>query len=163
MHHINESACQGNDSNMFVTIFIGVLNLQTGRLRYCNDGHDRPIVISHNGINMLDAKPHLPVGIFDDMHYETEESVLTPNSMMFLYTDGLTEAMAPLSATDHNAETERHNQFGIERVMSHLQDHEAQTCAKQLLDSINMAVSNFVGDAEQSDDLTMLAIRYTPS
>ena len=163
MHHINESACQGNDSNMFVTIFIGVLNLQTGRLRYCNAGHDRPIVISHNGINMLDAKPHLPVGIFDDMHYETEECALTPNSMMFLYTDGLTEAMAPLPATDHNAETERHNQFGIERVMSHLQDHEAQTCAKQLLDSINMAVSNFVGDAEQSDDLTMLAIRYTPS
>ena len=89
--------------------------------------------------------------------------MLTPNSMMFLYTDGLTEAMAPLPDTDHNAETERHNQFGIERVMSHLQDHEAQTCAKQLLDSINMAVSNFVGDAEQSDDLTMLAIRYTPS
>ena len=102
MHHINESACQGNDSNMFVTIFIGVLNLQTGRLRYCNAGHDRPIVISHNGINMLDAKPHLPVGIFDDMHYETEECALTPNSMMFLYTDGLTEAMAPLPATDHN-------------------------------------------------------------
>ena len=163
MHHINESACQGNDSNMFVTIFIGVLNLQTGRLRYCNAGHDRPIVISHNGINMLDAKPHLPVGIFDDMHYETEECALTPNSMMFLYTDGLTEAMAPLPATDHNAETERHNQFGIERVMSQLQHHEAQTCAKQLLDSINMSVSNFVGDAEQSDDLTMLAIRYTPS
>ena len=83
--------------------------------------------------------------------------------MMFLYTDGLTEAMAPLPDTDHNAETERHNQFGIERVMSHLQHHEAQISAKQLLDSINMAVNNFVGDAEQSDDLTMLAIRYTPS
>ena len=163
MHRLNESACQGNNTNMFVTIFIGVLNLQTGQLHYCNAGHDRPIVISSNGIGMLDAKPHLPVGIFDDMHYETEESVLTPNSMMFLYTDGLTEAMAPLPATDHNAETERHNQFGIERVMSHLQHHEAQTSAKQLLDSINMAVNNFVGDAEQSDDLTMLAIRYTPS
>ena len=163
MHHINESACLGNDSNMFVTIFIGVLNLQTGRLRYCNAGHDRPIVINSNGISMLDAKPHLPVGIFDDMHYETEESVLTPNNMMFLYTDGLTEAMAPLPVTDRNAETERHNQFGIERVMSNLQHHEALISAKQLLDSINMAVNNFVGDAEQSDDLTMLAIRYTPS
>ena len=163
MYRINESACQGNNSNMFVTIFIGVLNLQTGQLCYCNAGHDRPIVINSNGISMLDAKPHLPVGIFDDMHYETEESVLTPNSMMFLYTDGLTEAMAPLPATDHNAETVRHNQFGIERVMSNLQHHEAQISAKQLLDSINMAVNNFVGDAEQSDDLTMLAIRYTPS
>ncbi len=163
MYRINESACQGNNSNMFVTIFIGVLNLQTGQLCYCNAGHDRPIVINSNGISMLDAKPHLPVGIFDDMHYETEESVLTPNSMMFLYTDGLTEAMAPLPATDHNAETVRHNLFGIERVMSNLQHHEAQISAKQLLDSINMAVNNFVGDAEQSDDLTMLAIRYTPS
>ena len=163
MYRINESACQGNNSNMFVTIFIGVLNLQTGQLCYCNAGHDCPIVINSNGISMLDAKPHLPVGIFDDMHYETEESVLTPNSMMFLYTDGLTEAMAPLPATDHNAETVRHNLFGIERVMSNLQHHEAQISAKQLLDSINMAVNNFVGDAEQSDDLTMLAIRYTPS
>ncbi len=163
MYRINESACQGNNSNMFVTIFIGVLNLQTGQLCYCNAGHDRPIVINSNGISMLDAKPHLPVGIFDDMHYETEESVLTPNSMMFLYTDGLTEAMAPLPATDHNAETVRHNLFGIERVMSNLQHHEAQISAKQLLDSINIAVNNFVGDAEQSDDLTMLAIRYTPS
>ena len=163
MYRINESACQGNNSNMFVTIFIGVLNLQTGQLCYCNAGHDRPIVINSNGISMLDAKPHLPVGIFDDMHYETEESVLTPNSMMFLYTDGLTEAMAPLPATDHNAETVRHNLFGIERVMSNLQHHEAQISAKQLLDSISMAVNNFVGDAEQSDDLTMLAIRYTPS
>ena len=163
MHRLNESACQGNNTNMFVTIFIGVLNLQTGQLHYCNAGHDRPIVISHNGISMLDAKPHLPVGLFDDIHYETEECVLRPNSMMFLYTDGLTEAMAPLPATDHNAETVRHNMFGIERVMIHLQDHEAQTSAKQLLDSINMAVNNFVGDAEQSDDLTMLAIRYTPS
>ena len=163
MYRINESACQGNNSNMFVTIFIGVLNLQTGQLCYCNAGHDRPIVINSNGISMLDAKPHLPVGIFDDMHYETEESVLTPNSMMFLYTDGLTEAMAPLPDTDHNAETVRHNLFGIERVMSNLQDNEAQISAKQLLDSINMAVNNFVGDAEQSDDLTMLAIRYTPS
>ena len=163
MYRINESACQGNNSNMFVTIFIGVLNLQTGQLCYCNAGHDRPIVINSNGISMLDAKPHLPVGIFDDMHYETEESVLTPNSMMFLYTVGLTEAMAPLPATDHNAETVRHNLFGIERVMSNLQHHEAQISAKQLLDSINMAVNNFVGDAEQSDDLTMLAIRYTPS
>ena len=163
MYRINESACQGNNSNMFVTIFIGVLNLQTGQLCYCNAGHDRPIVINSNGISMLDAKPHLPVGIFDDMHYETEESVLTPNSMMFLYTDGLTEAMAPLPATDHNAETVRHNLFGIERVMSNLQHHEALISAKQLLDSINMAVNNFVGDAEQSDDLTMLAIRYTPS
>ena len=163
MYRINESACQGNNSNMFVTIFIGVLNLQTGQLCYCNAGHDRPIVINSNGISMLDAKPHLPVGIFDDMHYETEESVLTPNSMMFLYTDGLTEAMAPLPATDHTAETVRHNLFGIERVMSNLQHHEAQISAKQLLDSINMAVNNFVGDAEQSDDLTMLAIRYTPS
>ena len=162
MHLINETACQGNDTNMFVTMFIGVLNLPTGRLRYCNAGHDRPIVISHNGIIMLDAKPNLPVGVFDDMRYETEECVLSPDCMMFLYTDGLTEAMAPLPTTDLNTETVRHNLFGIERVMNHLRHHEAQISAKQLLDSINMAVNNFVGDAEQSDDLTMLAIRYAP-
>ena len=93
MHRINESACQGNDTNMFSTLFIGVLDLPTGHLHYCDAGHDAPIIISHTGLQTLECNPHLPVGIFDDVKYNVQETFLAGGSTLFLYTDGLTEAM----------------------------------------------------------------------
>ena len=152
MHLINETACQRNEANMFVTMFIGVLDLPTGRLRYCNAGHDKPIVIS-NGVVDMESQANLPIGVFSDFKYGSEEFMLAPNSTLFLYTDGLTEAM-----------NEKRKQFGLGRIHEQLTASiEAQhSGAQQLLEDMSRSVSQFTGNAEQSDDLTMLAIHYTP-
>ena len=150
MQAINEVSCQGNDSNIFVTLFLGVLDLPTGLLRYCDAGHDAPMMLADGQHSMIDVNPHLPVGVFDDVKYGIQETKLEPNITLFLYTDGLTEAK--------NIERK---QFGIKRVEEVLAANSGLH-PEQLLESVRMSVHEFVGDAEQSDDLTMLAIRYTP-
>ena len=150
MQSINEASCRGNDSNIFVTLFVGVLDLPTGRLRYCDAGHDAPIIIENGELRMEECNPHLPVAVFDDVKYNVQETLLKPDSTIFLYTDGLTEAM-----------NIKHKQFGIKRVKEVLAANH-QLLPQQLLEAINHQVREFVGDAEQSDDLTMLAIHYTP-
>ena len=152
MHALNETSCQRNEQNMFVTMFIGVLDLPTGRLRYCNAGHDKPFVISEE-IKQLPAKPHLPLGVMDNMVYTTQETVLQSGESLFLYTDGLTEAM-----------NESHEQFGLKRVEKGLQDciGKESNVSEKLIQTMKNRVNGFVDGAEQSDDLTLLALQYTP-
>ena len=147
MQHINETACQRNKSNIFITMFIGVLDLPTGRLRYCNAGHDIPVIMGE-GYEQLDVKANLPVGLFDDFRYEEQETQLSEHATIFLYTDGLTEAM----------NTER-KQFGMERMAESLQAC-GQTDPEAVVKTMTDRVHQFTEGAEQSDDLTMLAIRY---
>ena len=152
MQALNESSCQNNEQNMFVTLFIGVLDLPTGRLHYCDAGHDAPIVLT-SGIRKLDCQTHLPIGVFADTHYSVQETILPADSSVFLYTDGLTEAM------DFDLK-----QYGLKRV-----EQVMQTCAdrhlspKQIIEAVTDSVRTFVAGAEQSDDLTLLAIHYTPT
>ena len=148
--YINKNTCEGNETCIFVTFFMGMLDLKTGLLRCCNAGHNKPIVIGNGQGTMkngqfLDAKPNLPLGVSDDATYDEKEYTLAPGAMLFLYTDGLTEAM-----------TREHKQFGSERLMAQLQGGVG--CQEQI-EQITQAVHAFVGDAPQSDDLTMLAIR----
>ena len=152
MHALNETSCQRNEQNMFVTMFIGVLDLPTGRLRYCNAGHDKPFVISEE-IKQLTAKPHLPLGVMDNMVYTTQETMLLPGESLFLYTDGLTEAM-----------NESHELFGLKRVEKGLQDciSKESNVTEKLIQTMTNRVNGFVDGAEQSDDLTLLALQYTP-
>ena len=152
MQALNETACQRNEQNMFVTMFIGVLDLPTGRLRYCNAGHDQPFIIGKE-TKQLDAKPHLPLGVMDNMIYTTQETVLQAGESLFLYTDGLTEAM-----------NESHELFGMKRVEKGLQDcnKNEDVVSKELIQTLTNRVNGFVDGAEQSDDLTLLAIQYTP-
>ena len=152
MQALNETSCQRNEQNMFVTMFIGVLDLPTGHLRYCNAGHDKPFVIGEE-TKQLPAKPHLPLGVMDNMVYTTQETVLLSGESLFLYTDGLTEAM-----------NESHEQFGLKRVEKGLQDciGNKPNVAEKIIRTMTNRVNGFVDGAEQSDDLTMLAIHYTP-
>ena len=151
MRHINETLCPDNSANMFVTVFLGVLDLPSGLLRFCNAGHDSPLLF-HGALSQLDCLPNLPVGIIADMKYATQECNLEPGSTLFLYTDGLTEAM--------NAEYE---QFGRERAEQIVGPCcEKGMSPRQILDSVLDGVHDFVKEADQSDDLTMLALRYTP-
>ena len=149
--NINETICLDNDAMMFVTVFLGVLDLPSGRLRYCNAGHDSPYVLGGQ-VKLLDCMPNLPVGVMEDMKYVTQECTLESGSTLFLYTDGLTEAM--------NAQFE---QFGEERITNLLVACEEKKLApRQILDYMWDGVHAFVQEADQSDDLTMLALRYTP-
>ena len=157
MQAINEVSCQGNDTNIFVTLFLGVLDLPTGLLRYCDAGHDAPFILNEE-LRMkneelaaaLNVQPNLPVGVFDDFQYTMQKAQIEPNSTIFLYTDGLTEA-----------KNHERKQYGIKRVEEVLVSN-SHLLPQQLLESVSSNVHEFVGDAEQSDDLTLLAIRYTP-
>ena len=148
MQNINIGCCQNNKTCMFVTLFIGVLDLPTGRLRYCNAGHDAPFIMHNSQCIMLNCNPNLPVGVFDDFTYSMEETQIDPDSTIFLYTDGLTEA-----------KNSQRKLFGLERVKEVL-SHSDNLLPKEILEKVTIAIHSFVKDAEQSDDLTMMAIRY---
>ena len=150
MEIINVATCQNNKSNMFVTMFIGVLDLPTGHLRYCDAGHDAPFVLQDTTLRLLDVNPHLPVGVFDDTKYDVQTMTLQSNSNIFLYTDGLTEA-----------KNVAHKQFGLARVKAVLEGGTNDS-PQEILERVVKVVEGFVKNAEQSDDLTMLAIRYIP-
>lgn len=152
MQALNEIGCQRNEQNMFVTFFIGVLDLPTGRLRYCNAGHEKPFVIGKE-IKLLPAKPHLPLGVMEDLIYTSQETVLQPGEDLFLYTDGLTEA-----------KNETRELFGLKRIEKGLQDciKNESIAPEKLIQTMTHRANGFVDGAEQSDDLTMLAIQYTP-
>lgn len=149
---INRYVLDTDRSNMFVTLFVGILDLSTGRLYYCNAGHDAPYILSEGKVEKLPVESNIPVGVIDDFSFEGQTVELPRKCSLFLYTDGLTEAM-----------DKDHNQFGEERLVETLRKVEAadQLPAPQLLiDTMSKAVEEFVAGAEQSDDLTMLAIRY---
>ena len=147
MSTLNEALSEGNDSNMFVTLFAGVLDLSTGALSYCNAGHDSPLLIG-NEVALLPCHANIALGIMPGMAFRKQETKLDPDTTIFLYTDGLSEA-----------ENTLHEQFGKERILrmtATLQKEEAVMVVKKMEE----AVHDFVGEAEQSDDLTMLAIRF---
>ncbi len=150
MTGINEAACEGNEINMFVTLFIGVLDLPTGRLRYCNAGHDAPLIISQ-GVKQLPVNANLPVGLFNDFKYTQQHVQLPSKFTMFLYTDGLTEA----SDTTHQL-------FGLQRIIDSAQQclEQGQTSPAVLMDTLHERAVQFADGAKQSDDLTMVAINY---
>ena len=150
MTTMNKTIADMNKANMFVTLFVGVLALPSGLLHYCNAGHDAPLLVG-TGVGVLPCDANIPVGFMPRWKYSLQEAKIHTGTTIFLFTDGLTEAM------DANEE-----QFKMERV----NDVAAQALAhgqqepEQLIGLMAQAVHQFVGDAEQSDDLTMMAIQY---
>ena len=143
---LNESLSENNETSMFVTLFVGVLDLKTGGLKYSNAGHDMPLLINGNTVDIMECDPNIPVGVMPGWNYTCQESQLEADTTIFLYTDGLNEA-----------ENTDHQQFGLDRVvnMAKKAGHNPQ----ELITAMSSAVQEFVGDAEQSDDLTMFAIQ----
>jgi sigma-B regulation protein RsbU (phosphoserine phosphatase) len=152
---INQELCNNNERNMFMTFFIGILDLPSGRLRFCNAGHETPLILSEDAgcvtVSKLPVKSNLPIGVFADFTFEKEEYQLPVNSTFFLYTDGLTEAL--------NAQREQFRLNRIKEVLSQCTPDEAKN-TERLINVMSDAVNKFTGNTEQSDDLTMLAIRY---
>jgi len=140
---MNDMIIRDNSLTIFVTFFAGVLDLGTGHLRYCNAGHKAPLV---NG-EPLPVHRHLPIGVMPDTEYTTQEADLAPGSTLFLYTDGLDEAVDG-----------GHQMFGKKRIYEMMLTTSQQP--RTLIERMTQAVADFVGDTEQSDDLTMLAIQW---
>ena len=139
-----------NKTQMFVTLFVGVLDLPTGHLHYCNAGHDAPLLIG-DGIGELPCDPNIPVGFLPSWEYSLQEAQISTGTTIFLFTDGLTEAM---DANYAQFQMERINDVASQALSQQQQEPH------QLINKMTDAVHQFVGDAEQSDDLTMMAIQY---
>lgn len=149
MQALNASISDNNPDIMFITIFIGVMDLSTGMIRYCNAGHNPPIVIRDGKVKFLDSAPSLILGVDADAEYTSCEVALLPGDTLFLYTDGLTEA--------ENAQKEL---FGESRALEIATEY-CRATAQEQVEKMRQSVQTFVGKAEQSDDLTMLAVRFT--
>ena len=142
---INRQACRNNEQGTFTTLFLGVLDLATGHLRYCNAGHEHPFLIGET-VEEIPVVANVPVGVFDDFGYQAQEMAVVPGTVLYLFTDGVTEAM----------DANRH-QYGRERLKEVL-----STCSREpdaLIRSVEESVRAFSGEAGQSDDITMLAVR----
>ena len=146
---MNDALNEQNEQNMFVTLFLGVLDLKSGEMEYCNAGHNAPILIeSRNAISELSVLPNLPLGVEPGFVFQPQKTEIAHGNTLFLYTDGLTEA-----------ENKGHEQYGEERMLAELH----RTLGKrpqEIVESMRSDVVAFVDGAQQSDDLTMLAIRF---
>ena len=147
---MNESMADMNETNMFVTLFVGVLDLPTGRLRYCNAGHDAPLLVGDR-VGTLPVESNIPVAVMPGWKFMGQEAQIFTGTTIFLFTDGLTEA-----------ENLEHAQFGMTRIAEEATRALAdqQQAPRLIIKRMSEAVHKFVGDAEQSDDLTLLAIQY---
>ena len=148
VRNLNNAIAENNDTNMFVTFYAGSLDLTTGELTFCNAGHNAPVIIDKDGSTVFQQVDcNLPLGITPDFEFTNQTTTLPKGCAMLLYTDGLTEA--------ENKEKEL---FGDERTRE-----AAEACAnleaKDIIGGITERLSAFVGDAEQSDDLTMMCFR----
>lgn len=146
---MNHAIAETNEENMFVTMFVGVLDLPTGNLKFCNAGHNPPCIIAPNGdVTFMPLKQNLPIGIFVDFEYENQEMHINEGDTIFLYTDGLTEA-----------ENGAKELYGDERMLDVLKG-EQLTDSVTLLKKVYDSVEEHVQEAPQSDDLTMLVVKY---
>jgi sigma-B regulation protein RsbU (phosphoserine phosphatase) len=150
MMTMNKTIADMNKSHMFVTLFVGVLDLSTGLLHYCNAGHNAPLLLSAD-IQELPCHSNIPVGFRPQWKYSLQEAQLSTGTTIFLFTDGLTEAM---NADKALFEMERVNKVAVQALANQQQE------PRQLISQMTEAVQQFVGNAEQSDDLTMMAIQY---
>ncbi len=145
-HQINETLTDGNGQLMFVTMFIGAIDLQTGKLDFCNCGHNPPVILPPDGNPVfLSCKANTAIGVLSDAVLEGEYMDGFKDTPLFLYTDGLSEAENP----DHEL-------FGSDRLLAVL--GEPYTDAETVVKRMQAAISDHVAGADASDDLTMLCL-----
>ncbi len=144
----NHQLCLGNDAGMFVTMFACVLDYRTGALSYVNAGHNPPLLHHDAQWEWMRDVSGMPLGLFDGLPYDRFERQLASEDTLYLYTDGVTEAMD----VDGNL-------FGEERLLQTLRCFEGMN-ARSMSVGVRRALTDFTMDAEQSDDITMLTMRY---
>ena len=145
---LNNAIAENNDTNMFVTMYVGILNLKSGDMKYCNAGHNPPLIISTDGqVEFQQVEANLPLGVINNFDFRNQSTTLPSGSAVLLYTDGLTEAENPSKQL-----------FGEQRLTEVASAASSQT-AKEMIETINQKLTDFVGEAQQSDDLTIMCFR----
>ncbi len=148
LRQTNQTFCSSNQAEMFVTAWVGILEISTGKITAANAGHEYPALAQDGSFVLLKDKHGFVLGGMEEAEYTECEIQLKPGDRLFLYTDGLPEA------TDAE-----YNMFGTKRMLEIL-NVDPNAAPEQILKSISTAVDEFVQDAEQFDDLTMLCIEY---
>ena len=147
MEFVNDNICEHNSTEMFITVWLGILEISTGRLTCCNAGHEDPAVYRKGGtFELVKHKHNLVLGAMPDIAYTDHEIRLGKGDKLFIYTDGVTEATNP----DYKL-------FGIDRTLEAL-DRYREGSPQEILEGVDVSIKEFVGDGKQFDDLTMLCI-----
>ena len=149
LFRVNNLLVPDNDASLFVTVFCVILNIDTGEIEFANAGHNPPLVRSNGGnFEFIQMPKGFVVGPMPDMEYECRNLILEPDDVIFMYTDGVTEAMNPES-----------RQFSDERLKRRLTDLREEDI-ESIIYEIREDIRDFAQGTPQSDDITMLALRY---
>lgn len=147
--NVNFNLCDGNEAGLFVTAWMGILDLETGHMTFANAGHNPPLIRKPNGdFEYLRTKPGFVLGGMEGISYKMNEIDIEPGSEIFIYTDGLTEAQ--------NIKQEL---YGEDRLLASINSYEFVT-SEDICKNIKRDVDGFVGEADQFDDLTMLHLKF---
>ena len=146
---LNDSLSDGNESGMFCTAFLGILDLKTGQLKYCNAGHNAPFIIDAQGdVVPMNVTPNLPLGIFSGFPYEGQEMQIERKTMLYMFTDGVNEA-----------ENNDKELFNDDRLIGLLK-RNASMEPGEIIDETFEKIKLHANGAEQSDDITVMCIKY---
>ena len=144
----NHQLCTGNDAGMFVTCWVAELDYETGELTYVNGGHNPPMLLHDGTWSWMSNVSGMPLGLFDGIPYDLYTLQLAPGDMIYTYTDGVTEAM---SATN-----ELFSEARLEAVLNKNKEMNPRSIGV----AVRCALTDYTHDAEQSDDITMLILKY---
>lgn len=146
---VNNQLCENNDEGMFVTVWMGLLEISTGKLTCTNAGHDDPIVIRGGKAEIIRQRHGLLMAQMEGIPYREQEIMLQPGDTIFVYTDGVSEATSVANEL-----------YGKDRILAAL-DRAAGKTPEEILAAVKADVDAFVGDAPQFDDITMLSVKMT--
>ena len=144
----NNALCARNDAEMFVTLWVGVLDLLSGEITYVNAGHNPPVTVMDGKTDFLKAKSGFILAGMEDIPYKEHMLTLNKGDMVYLYTDGITEA-----------ENKNHELFGEERLIE-VFENSKDCSTEQIIENVKKSVDEFVNGCDQFDDMTMLCFRY---
>ena len=144
----NNALCTGNEANMFVTIWVGILNLKTGALRYVSAGHNPPVVVKDGFPSYINTNSGFVLAGMEDMIYKENIITLSDGDVIYLYTDGVTEANSKSKEL-----------YGDNRLIACFEKTGGMS-AEQIVAAVRDSVDDFVKDNAQFDDMTMLCVRY---
>lgn len=149
MTSLNNSMSDGNESSMFCTAFLGILDLKTGELNFCNAGHNAPFIISGDGkISYVNVQPNLPLGLMGEFPYVGQDMMIEKSTKLYLYTDGVNEA-----------ENKENKQLGDAKLVSLLRAN-ASNEPGEIVEKIFEEIIRHADGATQSDDITMMCIKF---
>jgi sigma-B regulation protein RsbU (phosphoserine phosphatase) len=151
LREVNRDLCEENEHGMFVTLFAGVLEISTGELSYASAGHDPPVLLGPGGAEprLLEVDGGPVLGLLEVSDYRAQKRTLAPGDALVLYTDGVSEAL-----------DEKGEFFTAARLLEHLAKNPSGPAAA-IARGVYQAVKSFAGQAPQSDDITVMAVRYT--